>query len=103
MFSHWSPALLGQTGSPAARPLLCQGQGALPQGQRAQSYGKAGGKLGHTNPTGKQGIIPTAKPLVYKGQSKKLLKDVMQGTTRALQLFATPKIPKNMDRAWGDA
>lgn len=102
MFSHRSPALLGQTGFPAARPPLCRGQGALPQGQGAQSYGKAGGKLGHTNPTWKQEIILTAKPLVYRGQSKPLLMDVMQGAARTLRLFRTPVIPKNMDRAWGD-
>lgn len=59
------------------------------------------GEAGTHNPTWKQGIIPTAKPLVYRRQSKPLLMDVMQGAARALRLFGTPVIPKNMDRAWG--
>lgn len=80
MFSHRTPALLGQSSFPAAPPPLCRCRGDLPGGQGPGSHGEPWGRWAQKSCT-EQGATSNAEPPVSRAQPKHLLTCHARGST----------------------
>lgn len=101
MFSQRSPALLGQTGFQQHGHRCAEDTVPCHRGREHKAMGKPGGSWDTQILHGNKGSSPLLSRWFYRGQSKQLPMDVIQGAAQALRLFGTLLIHKNRARDGG--